>query len=170
MLNYPAVLDLATQKLHPLGVSESFLVGWNETADVFVPRPTRQSDIAERPWYPEPCPRTARKETRQAMTLTISLPPETEQKLLQAAAQSGLAPDALAQRLIEQGLNGGPPAGQTSPGRPGGETLARILAPFRKEVEQSGMTDDDLREFFTEARDEVRAEKRAKRPQGPVAG
>ena len=36
MNNYPALLDLATQKLHPLGVSESFLVGRNETADVCV--------------------------------------------------------------------------------------------------------------------------------------
>jgi hypothetical protein len=53
------------------------------------------------------------------MTITISLPPETEQKLLQAAAQNGLGPDVLAQRLIEQGLNGGPSADQTSPGRPG---------------------------------------------------
>jgi ABC-type multidrug transport system ATPase subunit/pSer/pThr/pTyr-binding forkhead associated (FHA) protein len=37
MLNYPALLDLTTQKLHPLGMSESFLVGRNETADVFIP-------------------------------------------------------------------------------------------------------------------------------------
>jgi ABC-type multidrug transport system ATPase subunit/pSer/pThr/pTyr-binding forkhead associated (FHA) protein/ABC-type multidrug transport system permease subunit len=36
MLNYPALLDLATQALHPLGVSESFLVGRNETADICV--------------------------------------------------------------------------------------------------------------------------------------
>ena len=36
MHNYPALLDLTTQKLHPLGVSESFLVGRNETADVCV--------------------------------------------------------------------------------------------------------------------------------------
>ncbi len=100
------------------------------------------------------------------MVLTISLPPETEQKLLRAAAQSGFAPDAFAQRLIEQGLNGG----SSAPNRPGHETFDEILAPFRKEVEQSGMTDDDLRDLFTEARDEARAEKRVKRPQGPVAG
>jgi ABC-type multidrug transport system ATPase subunit/pSer/pThr/pTyr-binding forkhead associated (FHA) protein len=36
MVNYPALLDLATQSLYPLGVSESFLVGRNETADVCV--------------------------------------------------------------------------------------------------------------------------------------
>src|SRR5262245_7459706 len=36
MLTYPALLDLATRALHPLGGSESFLVGRNETADVCV--------------------------------------------------------------------------------------------------------------------------------------
>jgi ABC transport system ATP-binding/permease protein len=40
MQTYPALLDLATQKLHALGVSESFLVGRNETADVCVLDPT----------------------------------------------------------------------------------------------------------------------------------
>lgn len=36
MPSYPALLDLASKKLHPLGGSESFLVGRNETADVCV--------------------------------------------------------------------------------------------------------------------------------------
>jgi ABC-type multidrug transport system ATPase subunit/pSer/pThr/pTyr-binding forkhead associated (FHA) protein len=36
MLHYPALLDLATQTLYPLGVSESFLVGRNETADICI--------------------------------------------------------------------------------------------------------------------------------------
>jgi ABC-type multidrug transport system ATPase subunit/pSer/pThr/pTyr-binding forkhead associated (FHA) protein len=36
MIQYPALLDQATKALHPLGTSESFLVGRNETADVFV--------------------------------------------------------------------------------------------------------------------------------------
>jgi ABC-type multidrug transport system ATPase subunit len=36
MLPYPALLDLATQTLHPIGMSESFLVGRNETADICV--------------------------------------------------------------------------------------------------------------------------------------
>jgi ABC-type multidrug transport system ATPase subunit len=40
MLSYPALLDLASDKLHPLGFSESFLVGRNETADVCVVDPT----------------------------------------------------------------------------------------------------------------------------------
>lgn len=91
------------------------------------------------------------------MTLTISLPPETEQELLHAAARRGLAPEAFAKALIEQGLKGGEAGGQR-----GDNKLDEILAPFRKEVEDSGMTDDELRELFTEARNEVRAEKRAK--------
>lgn len=113
----------------------------------------------------------ARNDTRTAMTITISLPAETEKKLLQAAAQSGLAPDEYARKLVEQGLNGGPAVDEKSPApsaRSEGETLDETLAPFRKEVEESGMTDDELREFLTEARDEARAERRAKRAQGNV--
>ena len=34
MNDYPALLDLTTRRLHPIGVSASFLVGRNETADV----------------------------------------------------------------------------------------------------------------------------------------
>src|SRR4051794_18389584 len=36
MPGYPALLDLASQKLHLIGGSASFLVGRNETADVCV--------------------------------------------------------------------------------------------------------------------------------------
>src|ERR1700722_15439251 len=36
MNSYPALLDLATLKQHPLGASESFVVGRNETADLCV--------------------------------------------------------------------------------------------------------------------------------------
>jgi hypothetical protein len=96
------------------------------------------------------------------MTITISLPPETEEKLLKRAAETGLAPDALARQLLELALNGG--SGALSGHR--GRALDEILAPFRKEVEQSGMTDEDLKDFFTEVRDEVRAKKRARKAPG----
>jgi hypothetical protein len=94
------------------------------------------------------------------MTITITLAPETEEKLRKRAAENGVAADALARDLLEEALNGG--GKQT--GRPG-MTLDQVLAPFRKEVEESGMTDDELKEFFTEARDEVRSERRAKKSQ-----
>lgn len=93
-------------------------------------------------------------EQKTAMTLTIQLPPEAEKKLRDRAAQNGLEPDAYARKLIEQGLKGGHEA--PSAGQPG-TTLDEVLAPFRREVEESGMTDDELRAFFTEVRDEVRA-------------
>jgi hypothetical protein len=95
------------------------------------------------------------------MSITISLPPQTEEKLRQRAEASGVALDALACFLIEQGLNGG----KASPAVPGA-ALDEVLAPFRREVEESGMTDDELRDFFTEVRDEVRSEKRSGRVQG----
>jgi plasmid stability protein len=90
------------------------------------------------------------------MSITIHLPPAAEDRLRQRAAECGVAPDALARQLLEQALNGGEtvPAGCPAP------ALEQVLAPFRKEVEESGLTDDELRQFFTEVRDEVRAEKR----------
>jgi hypothetical protein len=96
------------------------------------------------------------------MSITIHLPPQTEEKLRRKAAETGVAPDALAGQLLEQALNGGPVA---PAGRPGA-SLDEVLAPFRQEVEESGLTDEELQDFLTEVRDEVRAEKRARRAQG----
>ena len=94
------------------------------------------------------------------MSITITLAPDTEQKLRKRAAQIGVAADALAREMLEQDLNGG---GKETE-RPG-MTLDHVLAPLRKEVEESGMTDDELKEFFTQVRDEVRSERRGKRSQ-----
>jgi hypothetical protein len=97
--------------------------------------------------------------TNPAMTITISLPPEMEQKLRQAAAQSGVAPDAFAQKLIETGLCGSPsPNSQSRP-----ETFDEILAPVRKGFEESGMTEDELAALFEEAREEVWMEQQGKK-------
>ena len=97
------------------------------------------------------------------MTITISLPPEVEGKLCRRAAESGLTPDAYARKLLEEALNGG--GGAVLPRHPAA-ALDEILAPFRRDVEESGLTDEELRDFFTEVRDEVRADRRAKRAQG----
>jgi hypothetical protein len=96
------------------------------------------------------------------MSITIHLPPQTEEKLRRRAAETGVAPDVLAGQLLEQSLNGGPVA----PARRPAAALDEILAPFRREVEESGLTDEELQDFFTEVRDEVRAEKRARQGQG----
>jgi plasmid stability protein len=96
------------------------------------------------------------------MSITIHLPPQTEEKLRRRAAETGVAADALAGQLLEQGLNGDPVA----PARRQAAALDEIPAPFRREVEESGLTDEELKDFFTEVRDEVRAEKRARQAQG----
>jgi hypothetical protein len=100
------------------------------------------------------------------MMLTIQLPPEVEKRLQDRAAQSGLPVDVYAGKLIEQGLNGvieaplitAPESSSESAG-----TLNEILAPFRQEVQESGMTDDELRDLLTEIQAEVRAEKGKKK-------
>jgi len=95
------------------------------------------------------------------MTITITLPTDTEAKLRKRAAESGVAADALARDLIEQALNGDA-SDKTGSGQKR-KTLSQILAPFRKEVDESGMTDEQLKDLFTQTRDEVRSEKRTAR-------
>ena len=103
---------------------------------------------------------------QKIMTVTIQLPAEVEAKLRDRAAQSGLAVEIYAWKLIEQGLKGseevsgiGQRAGPPHPGT----TLDEILAPVRDEFEQSGMTEDELTQFLTKVRDEVRREKRERK-------
>ena len=76
------------------------------------------------------------------MTLTLTLTPEIERKLLERATQTGREVTVVAQELIERGL-------ATSP------TIDEILAPFRREVAASGLSDEELDTLFQEAREEV---------------
>jgi hypothetical protein len=92
------------------------------------------------------------------MSITISLPPEAEEKLRRRAVEVGIAPDALARQIIEKALNGGEPA--PPPVRPE-SALEEMLAPVREEFERSGMTEEELTQFLTAVRAEVRREKRA---------
>jgi hypothetical protein len=74
------------------------------------------------------------------MTITVDLSAATEQKLRERAAQAGQDVAALVRDLIERGV-------RTRP------TFDEILVPFRAQVADSGMTDDDLAILFEEARD-----------------
>jgi hypothetical protein len=80
------------------------------------------------------------------MTLTITLTPETERKLTEQARRSGRDVAVLARELIERGLAAGP-------------TIDEILAPFRRQVADSGLSDDQLDALFQEEREEVWREK-----------
>jgi hypothetical protein len=60
--------------------------------------------------------------------------------LIERANESGTTPEEYALCLIVEALS------------PRGKTFDEILAPFRREVKESGITDDQLDELFTRAR------------------
>ena len=80
------------------------------------------------------------------MTLTITLSPEMEQKLQARASATGQEVAEFVVQTLEEKLRGQP-------------TLEEILAPFRQQVEESDMTDDELEAYFEEVRVEVWREK-----------
>jgi hypothetical protein len=81
--------------------------------------------------------------------LQIPLPPDTEQTLRERAKANGEDVAAYVARLIQQAL--------TAP------SVDELLAPFRDQVEQSGIADDELDRFGEELRQEVRQERQARK-------
>ncbi|HEY8503722.1 MAG TPA: hypothetical protein VIL46_04015 [Gemmataceae bacterium] len=79
------------------------------------------------------------------MPLTIDLPPETERRLRELAAERGHDAASYVRALIELHLS-----------RPAGPTADEALAPVRAEVAASGMSEEELTEFLTEVRDQAR--------------
>jgi hypothetical protein len=73
------------------------------------------------------------------MSFTINLTPEEESKLLERAALHGQDLIAYVHRLIERDI----------------QDVDEALAPFRRQVEESGISDDELTAFFEEVREEV---------------
>ena len=76
------------------------------------------------------------------MTINISLTPEAETKLRQRAAVLGKDLGTVASDLLEQAIT-----------RP---SLDELLAPARKQVAESGLSDDQLDDFFRDVLKEVR--------------
>ncbi len=85
------------------------------------------------------------------MTLTIILPPDLEEELRSRASANGQGVAEYVVYALEEKLRGKP-------------TVDEILAPFRKQVEASGMTDDELGSFWDEMREEVWQDKHGNRP------
>jgi hypothetical protein len=75
------------------------------------------------------------------MPLSISLSSEAEIKLKKRAAAEGKDPTTYASELVERAVS--------TP------CIDEILAPFRKQVAQSGMSDEKLEQFYQELRDEA---------------
>jgi hypothetical protein len=69
-----------------------------------------------------------------------NVPADKMRTLVERAQESGTTPEEFALRLIVEGL--------PAPGK----TFDERLAPFRSEVKESGITDGELDELFTEAR------------------
>ena len=84
------------------------------------------------------------------MTITISLPPEVEESVKSRAAKDGVPLDDYVESLVEEATRR----------RNRIDVMAErssdeILAPFRRNVEESGMSDKELDGVFREARKEV---------------
>jgi hypothetical protein len=79
------------------------------------------------------------------MTITIDLPSEVENALLEKASANGKDIQNYIEDLLrKQAL------------RP---TLDELLAPVRRDFEESGMGEEDLNDFFDDLRDKVWQEK-----------
>ncbi|MEK7831314.1 MAG: hypothetical protein AAB401_09535 [Acidobacteriota bacterium] len=76
------------------------------------------------------------------MSITITIPAELESLILGRAKASGKPVEEVTLGLITQSLQ---------PQRPT-LTFDEILAPFRKEVAESGITDEELDALFMQAR------------------
>lgn len=81
------------------------------------------------------------------MTVQITLPPEAEAKLKERATASGQDVSSYASRLLQEVIS--------SP------TVEEALAPFRKQVAESGLTDAELDAFFEELRNRTWQQARA---------
>ncbi len=76
------------------------------------------------------------------MSFSITIPAKLEPLLLGRAKAAGKPLEEVTIGLIEQGLQHQPPP----------LTFDEILAPFRREVAESGITDEELDALFLRAR------------------
>jgi hypothetical protein len=76
------------------------------------------------------------------MTLIIPISPDIERKLNDRAAAEGKDAVTIAREALEEKPQGP-------------RTLDEVLAPFRQQVADSGMNDNQLDEFYEELRDEA---------------
>ena len=77
------------------------------------------------------------------MDVTISITPEIAPAVRRAASERGKDVASFIEELVTETFSG--------PGRP--RTLDEILAPFRAQVEASGISDEELASFFEQVRD-----------------
>lgn len=81
--------------------------------------------------------------------MSIILKPETETLLINRAAAKGYNIDDYIKKLVEEDSDKM-------------RTIDEIFAPFRKNIKESGISEEDLDALFLQARKEVYAEKKAR--------
>jgi hypothetical protein len=91
--------------------------------------------------------------SRPEMTITINLRPEQERRLAERAARAGQDVAAYVHHLIDRDIDE--------------ESLDAILAPVRRNFEESGMTDDDLAALVEEVREDIWREKHGRPSKAP---
>ena len=84
------------------------------------------------------------------MTITTSLPPEVEESVKSQAVKDGVPMDDYVESLVEEATRRRSRIDLLAE-----KSFDEILAPFRRSVEESGISDDDLDGLFREARKEV---------------
>lgn len=92
------------------------------------------------------------------MTITITLPPEVEESVKSQADREGRPLEDYVESLVEEGSKRRDRVALLAE-----KSFDEILAPFRRNVEESGISDEALDALFSEARKEtarVRKERR----------
>ena len=89
------------------------------------------------------------------MTITIDLPPDVEESVKTQAAKDGLPVEAYITSLIQEGTKRRNRIDLLAE-----RSFGEILAPFRRNVEESGMSDEELDDLFTTARKEASRERK----------
>lgn len=87
------------------------------------------------------------------MSLKITLPPDTESRLRERADAEGEEVSSYAVRLLHDAV--------ATP------SIDELLAPFRRQIDDSGMTDAQLDEFYADLRNKAsdnRTKDKAHRP------
>ncbi len=80
------------------------------------------------------------------MTLNVSLSPLAEARLRQKAEATGQSLDVYAASLLEQAASA--------------RTVDEVLAPFRRQVADSGVSDEELDSFFEGVREKAYQDRR----------
>ncbi len=93
------------------------------------------------------------------MTITIDLPPDVETSVKAQAAKEGLPLEDYVTSLVQEGTKRRDRVDLLAE-----KSLDEILAPFRRNVEDSRITDEELDSLFTGAREKA-SHTRKKRPQ-----